>query len=155
MMRLESFWRYLGLLVLSLALAFAAVAPPSAVPFSSVQVALAGDDDEEEEEDDDDEEDEEDDESQGRVVNGQVLGIFNPATGWAKAPGVSFDETTPPDMHALRVYQTGNQVVPVVLYHPQQIAEQGLKLGDQVSLDGEFVRGTFYATYLEITHRCC
>ena len=157
-MNLESFWKYLRLLVLSGAVAFAAVAAPSvapfsSAPFSSAPVAVADDDEEEEEEDDDD--GDQDDEAQGRVVNGQVLGIYEPGRGWRKPEGVSFDETTPADKVALRVFQTGNQVVHVVLYNPNQIGEQGLKLGDHVSVDGEFIGGTFYGDYFEVTDSCC
>jgi hypothetical protein len=147
-MTFDGFWTKVRLLGLVGAVTFAAVAPPSVLPFSTAAVALADDDDEDDDED-------EDAEAQGRVLNGQVLGIFEPARGWSKAPGTTFDETTPPGMTALRIGQTGNQIVPAILYNPNDIAEWGVKLGDHVSLDGEFVGGTFYANNLEVSERCC
>ncbi len=145
----ESFWTTLRLLTLSGAVAFAAVGPPPVSLFSPVPVAVAGD--EEDEDDDDDDQAEE----EGRVINGQVLGIYDPATGWSRAPGTSFDETTTPGLFALRIGQTGNQIISVALYNPHLIAENGVRLGDHVSIDGEFTGGTFYGTDLEITDRCC
>ena len=150
-MHLDSFWKYLQLIALSGVLAFAAVGLPSADPFSPASIAQADDDDD----GDEDEEEDQDDEAQGRVLNGQVLGIYEPSRGWSKAPGVSFDETTPQDQLALRVGRTANEVVPVVLYNPHTITEWGLQLGDHVSIDGEFVGGTFYGSTLEVTDRCC
>ena len=149
-MPLTSFWKALRLLALSGALVLAAVAPPSVDPLSSTPVAFAGDED-----DDDDDDDDEDAEAQGRVLNGQVLGIYRPNQGWAKAPGVTFDETTPPNMVALRVARVGNEIVPAIMYNPNEINEWGLNLGDHVSLDGEFQGGTFYANNMEVDDRCC
>ena len=153
-MDVASVWKHLRLIVLSLAVAVAAVGAPPATPLSlsSTSVVLAGDDEDDDEDDDDEEED---DEEAGRVVNGQVIGIYTPSGGWSKAPNTSFDESTPPGMVALRIGQTGNQIVSAVLWNPNLLTEWGVHLGDHISLDGEFQGGTFYGTDIEVEDRCC
>jgi hypothetical protein len=132
-----------------LAITFAALAPLSANLAAPTPLALASDKDK-----DKDEEKSNRDEEEDRVLNGQVLAIFDPAKGWSSVPGVTFDQSNPTGGFALRVAALGG-ITPVILYHPEQVLEWGLKLGDEVSLDGEYNGGTFYSNNFEITDRCC
>ena len=145
-MQLSTLWRTAQAVSLVAGLAIAAIGPSTTDPGASAPVALARDKDEDK--------NKPDDEELGRVLNGQVLGIYQPGKGWSIAPGVSFDQNTPGDMWALRVANVDG-IVPAVLYKPEQIQELGLRLGDYVSLDGEFDHGVFMANNFEITDRCC
>src|SRR5688572_8850632 len=106
-MQVETLWGYLRVGVLSTALALASFASLSLNPLEPVPVVQAGDDKDEA----DDEDDDGDAESEGREINGQVIGIYDPSSGWTKAPGTTFDETTPPGEWALRIGQIADLVI--------------------------------------------
>jgi hypothetical protein len=148
--QLETLWGYLRVAALSLVLALAAFAKPILSPFEPVPAVQAGDKDDEDDEDDDG-----DAEAEGREVRGQVVGIYNPQNRtWAKAtPSTMFDESIPPGTEGLwqlRIGQIGDVIVPVVVYNPDEIGRNGVSMGDHISVDGEFMGGTFYGLDIEV-----
>jgi hypothetical protein len=150
-MQVEKLWGYLRVGVLGAALAVASFALPSLNPLEPVPVVQAGDKEEEDEEDNEDT----DPEAEGREVKGQVIGVYNPDTRtWSKGgSNTTFDETILPGTEGywqLRIGQIGDVIVPVVVYSSDEIHQNGVSLGDHISVDGEYQGGTFFGTDIEV-----
>jgi hypothetical protein len=128
------FWRIGQALSLVAVVAILIAALPIATSVAPVPVALAspaGDSD------DDDNDDESEDEREDRNLHGQVVELY--------------PDRNPPEMV---VAQLGGNVTVRVL-KTDEIAIQGVKVGDHVHLQGEYDRGVFDTDSIEVTERCC
>ena len=123
------FWRFGRTLLLSGVIATAFTALPIATSVAPAPVALARDSD------DDRLDNVDEDDRDDRNLEGQVIELY--------------PDRNPPEMV---VAQLGGNVTARIL-KTDEIAIQGVKVGDHVHLEGEYERGVFDANELTVTER--
>jgi hypothetical protein len=113
-----------------MALAFAAL--PIATSVAPVPVALAADSDKD---DDDDRDEENEDDREDRNLEGQVVEMY--------------PDRNPPELVVAQL--DGN--ITARIWKTDEIAIQGVQVGDHVHLSGEYEKGVFYADAIDVTER--
>ncbi len=137
-MRGRRFWHIGRTLLLIAVVAITFSGLMSTPPGSPVSVAMAGvaagNDNKDK---DNDKDDATNDDSEDRVLSGQVIYLY--------------PDRNPPEM----VVGVLRENISVRVLKTDEIALNGVKVGDHVTLQGEYNRGVFETTHIDVDDRCC